>query len=99
MRGKERLSASVDVELLDAARTAVEAGRADSVSAWVNEALRLKTEHDRRMQALDSFLAAYEAEHGAITEAEMEEAARRARARATVIRSTPAQKPSRSKRG
>ncbi|MHB2024538.1 MAG: ribbon-helix-helix domain-containing protein, partial [Mycobacteriales bacterium] len=64
MKGKQRLSASVDSELLEAAQTAVEEGRASSVSAWVNHALRLKIEHDRRMQALDSFLAGYEAEHG-----------------------------------
>ena len=61
------------------AQTAVDEGRAGSISAWVNDALRLKAEHDRRMQALDSFLAAYEAEHGAITEAEIDEAGRRAR--------------------
>ena len=43
------------------------AGRAESVSAWVNEALRMKADHDRRLQALDEFVAAYEAEHGEIT--------------------------------
>ena len=98
MKGKQRLSASVDVALLSAAQAAVEAGRADSVSAWVNDALRLKAEHDQRMMALDSFLAAYEAEHGAITEAEMDQAARRARSRATVVRSAPAKKAT-SRRG
>jgi hypothetical protein len=39
------------------------------------------------MQALDAFLAAYEAEHGEITEVEIDEAVRRARSRATVVRS------------
>lgn len=97
MTNKQRLSASVDAELLDAAQRAVDEGRASSLSAWVNDALRLKTDHDRRMQALDVFLAAYEAEHGTITDAEMGEAVRRARSRATVVRSTP-QKP-RSRRG
>jgi Arc/MetJ-type ribon-helix-helix transcriptional regulator len=89
MKGKQRLSASVDAELLHAAQTAVDEGRATSISAWVNDALRLKAEHDRRMQALDSFLAAYEAEHGVITEVEIDEALRRARSRATVVRSAP----------
>lgn len=89
MTGKQRLSASVDAELLQLAQSAVEAGRAESVSAWVNDALRLKADHERRMEALDSFLAAYEAEHGVITEAEMDEAVRQARGRATVIRSKP----------
>jgi len=89
MMGKQRLSASIDTELLQAAQTAVDKGRASSVSAWVNDALRLKAEHDRRMDALDSFLAAYEAEHGVITEVEIDEAVRRAQSRATVVRSAP----------
>jgi hypothetical protein len=54
MRGNQRLSASVDAGLLDAAQVAVDEGRGYSISAWVNDALRLKAEHDRRMQALDS---------------------------------------------
>ena len=98
MKGKQRLSASVDAELIKAAQTAVDDGRAASISAWVNDALRLKAEHDRRMQALDSFLAAHEAEHGAISEAEIDEAVRRARSRATVVRTTPAD-AARSHRG
>lgn len=92
MTGKQRLSASVDADLLHLAQHAVEAGRAESVSAWVNDALRLKADHERRMEELDSFLAAYEAEHGVITEAEMHETARRARGRATVIRSKTAKR-------
>jgi GH15 family glucan-1,4-alpha-glucosidase len=99
MTGKQRLSASVDAGLLQAAHSAVEEGRAESVSAWVNGALQLKAEHDRRMQALDSFLASYEAEHGEISEAEIDDAVRRARSRATVVRSTPGKKPAKSSRG
>jgi Arc/MetJ-type ribon-helix-helix transcriptional regulator len=87
---KQRLSASVDAELLAVAQDAVAQGKAESVSAWVNEALRLKADRDRRLQALDEFLAAYEAEHGEITERDMHEAARRARARAVVVRGRPA---------
>jgi hypothetical protein len=98
MKGKQRLSASVDAALLDAAQTAVAEGRAASISAWVNDALLLKAEHDRRMQALDSFLATYEAEHGVITDVEIDEAVRRARSRATVVRSGPA-KRAKSRRG
>ena len=99
MKAKERLSASVDAELLRAAQSAVGEGRAPSVSAWVNDALRLKVDHDRRMQALDVFLAAYEAEHGAITDAEIEQAVRRAQSQATVIRSAPTRKRASSRRG
>jgi Arc/MetJ-type ribon-helix-helix transcriptional regulator len=89
MSAKRRLSASVDAELVAAAHQAVTEGRAESVSGWVNDALQLKADHDRRLRALDDFLAAYEAEHGEITEDEMREAARRARERAVVVRGRP----------
>jgi hypothetical protein len=80
------LSASVEAELIGAGQRAVSEGRAENLSAWVNDALRMKAEHDRRMQALDDFIAAYEADHGEITEDEMVDAARRARERAVVVR-------------
>jgi Arc/MetJ-type ribon-helix-helix transcriptional regulator len=86
MKGKERLSASVDADLVVAAQSAVADGRADSVSAWVNDALRLKADRDRRLESLNDFIAAFEAEHGAISEEEMAEATRRARERAIVVR-------------
>jgi hypothetical protein len=86
MSTKQRLSASVDAEVLAAAQSAVDEGRAVNLSAWVNEALRRQADHDRRMQALDEFLAAYEAEHGVITDDEIRAASRRARERATVVR-------------
>ena len=89
MTTKERLSASVDADLVEMAQQAVASGRAESVSAWVNDALRLKVQHDRRMAALDEFIGAYEAEHGEITLQEMHEAGRRARARAVVVRGQP----------
>jgi Arc/MetJ-type ribon-helix-helix transcriptional regulator len=90
MSVKERLSVSVDADLVAAAQEAVAAGRAGSISAWVNEALRLKAAHDRRLRAIDEFVAAFEAGHGQISEAEMSEAARRARGRAVVVRGGPA---------
>jgi Arc/MetJ-type ribon-helix-helix transcriptional regulator len=83
---KQRLSASVDAELVAVAQEAVAAGQAENVSAWVNDALRLKADHDRRLRAVDDFLAAYEAEHGAITDEEIRDAARSARGRAIVVR-------------
>jgi Arc/MetJ-type ribon-helix-helix transcriptional regulator len=86
---KRRLSTSVDAELVEVGQSAVSEGRAENLSAWVNDALRLKAEHDRRMQALDEFISTYEAEHGDITEDEMREASRRARARAVVVRGQP----------
>lgn len=92
MSGKRRLSASVDADLLAVAQDAVASGRAGSMSAWVNDALRLKADQDRRLAALDEFLATFEAEHGPISEQEMEEAARAARGRAVVVRDAPAPK-------
>ena len=89
MSSKQRMSASVDAELVAVAQEAVAAGQAESVSAWVNDALRLKADHDRRLRALDEFLAGYEAEHGEISEEEMREAARSARSRAVVVRGSP----------
>jgi hypothetical protein len=88
MSGRERLSATIEAELLEAGRAAVAEGRAESLSAWVNDALRRQADHDRRMEALDAFLAAYEAEHGEITEAEMRDATRRTRARAEIVRTS-----------
>lgn len=91
MTVKQRLSASVDADLFDAGQAAVAAGEADSLSAWVNDALRRQAEHDRRLRALGGFLATYEAEHGEITDPETaDEAARRARGRAVVIGGDPA---------
>jgi len=89
MSAKQRLSASVDADLMAMAQEAVAAGRAENVSAWVNDALRLKADHDRRLRAVDEFLAAYEAEHGEITDQDIREAARSARGRAVVVRGKP----------
>jgi hypothetical protein len=86
MTAKARLSATVDADLIAASQAAVAAGEAESVSAWVNDALRLKVEHDRRLRGIDDYIAAYEAEHGEITDEEMDAAYRAARARAVVVR-------------
>ena len=85
--------------MLEAAEQAVERGDADTVSAWVNDALRLKLESERRQQALAAFIAAYESEHGDITEEEMRAATRRARSRAVTARAAGAGAPRRRRRG
>jgi len=82
MKPKRRLSASVDDDLIRAAEAAAKRGDVPTVSAWVNDALRAKLEQEQRLRALASFVRSFEAEHGEITQAEMEQAARRARARA-----------------
>src|SRR5947207_8658566 len=83
---KQRLSASVDSELLGAAEAAARRGEVANVSAWVNDAMRLKVEHDRGLAELAGVIADFEAEHGEITKEEIEKAARRARARALSVR-------------
>ncbi|WP_320672186.1 hypothetical protein [Patulibacter defluvii] len=72
-RGKNRLSVRVDPELIAAGRTAVAAGRAATLGAWVSEALRRQAAHDERLAAMGEFLAEDEAEHGPITDEQIEE--------------------------
>ena len=98
MTTRARLSATVEAEVLAAGRAAVAEGRAESLSAWVNGALRRQADHDRRLQALDGFLATYEAEHGEITAEEIDAASRRARGRAVVVRAEPAKPATRTRR-
>ena len=83
---KRRLSASVEAELLAAAESAARRGEVANVSAWVNDAMRLKLDHDRGLAELARVIADFEADHGEITEAEMEKAARLARSRAVSVR-------------
>ena len=96
MTAKHRLSVTVDDDVVEAGRAAVAAGRSESLSAWVNDALRAHTDHERRLAAMDEFLLAFEAEHGTITDEEIEEARRSARARAVIVR--PGSAPARERR-
>ncbi len=84
---------SVDADLVEAGQATVSAGHADSLSGWVNTALRRQVEHDHRLRGIDEFIRAYEAEHGEITEAEMDQAARATRARAIVVRGDSIRRP------
>ncbi|WP_427885128.1 hypothetical protein ACQHIV_23380 [Kribbella sp. GL6] len=86
MTDKDKLSVTVDPDVAAAARAAVSSGRAGSVSAWVNQALHRQVDHERRLDGLERFVAAYEAENGIITDEEMSDAARSARAGAIVVR-------------
>ena len=89
MTNKFRLSASVDADLVAQAEVEVGRGRAPNLSAWVNDALRLKLAHDRRMTALADVVAAHEAKHGVITPEEIAAARRWAREQAVVVRGAP----------
>jgi hypothetical protein len=84
---------SVDADLVEAGQATVSAGAADSLSGWVNRALRRQVEHERRLRGIDEFIRAFEAEHGEITEAEMDEAARVMRTRAIVVRGGSVRRP------
>jgi Arc/MetJ-type ribon-helix-helix transcriptional regulator len=86
MSTKERLSVSVDSELIRAAERAVKSGQATSVSAWVNDALQLKLMQEQRLDSLASFVAAYEQVHGKISSEEIRLATRRARRKAVTVR-------------
>lgn len=86
MTNRQRLSATVEADLLTAARHAVKEGRAESLSAWVNDALKRQAEHDQRLQAMREFIREYEAEHGVITDEEIRETTRRMRDRAIRVR-------------
>ena len=83
---KERLTVTVDPDLIEAGNQAVAAGLAESLSGWVNAALVEQATRDRRLQSLSDAISAYEADHGQITADEMATQARRDREEAVVIR-------------
>lgn len=86
MSDKERVSITVDADVAQVGRQAVADGAAPSFSAWVNEALRREATRLRRLAAMDEAIAAFEAEHGVITDEEVEATKRWARENAVVVR-------------
>lgn len=93
---KERLTVTVDRALVEAANEAVAAGRADSLSGWVNLALAERAAKERRLCAMAEAVAIYEAEFGEISQAELLAQAKADR-RAKVV-SSGRPKSSRAKR-
>jgi hypothetical protein len=83
---KERLTVTVDPDLVEAGNQAVAAGLADSLSGWVNEALAERVTRDRRLQALAEAIMDYEVDHGSITTEEMAAQERSDREAAVVVR-------------
>jgi hypothetical protein len=83
---KERLTVTVDPNLLVAAREAVSAGRAESVSAWVSSALAERAAKERRLSALAEAIAIYEEDFGEISENEVIAQARADRTSAVIVR-------------
>jgi len=83
---KERLTVTVDPDLVAAGNDAVSEGRAESLSAWVNSALAEKRARERRLAALADAVATYEARFGAISTQELDEQRRADREAAVVVR-------------
>jgi hypothetical protein len=98
---KERLTVTVDPLLVRAGADAVSAGRADSLSAWVNQALAERAAKDRRLRAMAAAIGAYEAEFGVMTDDELAAQARDDRLAGRVVRGVPrrTRPPRRRRRG
>jgi len=83
---KQRLTVTVDPELIEAGSRAVATGDADSLSSWVSTALAEKVRRDQRLTALQAAIVDYEAEFGEITAEEMVVRQRADREEAVVVR-------------
>jgi len=88
-RRKQRLTVTVDPELVEAANRAVEAGEAESLSGWVSTAMSEKARRDEKLEHLRVAIADYEAEFGEITAGELAAQQRADRADAVVVRRRP----------
>jgi hypothetical protein len=89
---KERLTVTVDGALLQAANDAVHAGRASSVSAWVNLALEQQAARERRLRVMADAIAAYEEAHGVISDEEIEKLRRADRRNAMLVETAPSKR-------
>ncbi len=89
MTRSARLTVTIDPALIQAGQDAVAAGRAESVSAWVNLALAERVAKERRLAAMADAVAAYEGDFGAISAEELSAQARADREAAIVVRGKP----------
>src|SRR3990172_9927250 len=85
---KERLTVTVDPELLRAGQRAVAAGAARSLSAWVNLALAERVAREERLRAMGEAIARYAAAFGELTGAELAAQQRADRASSPGVRSS-----------
>src|SRR4051812_49904453 len=93
MARKQRMTVTVDAELIEAGNRAVKAGRAESLSSWVNDALAERDVRERRLRGMAEAIAAYEREHGVITDDEMLAQERADQRSALVVRGRRQSKP------
>ncbi len=84
---KQRITVTVDRELIEAGKREVEFGRADSVSGWVSAALEEKVARDAKLAIMAAAVADYEREFGEITPEEIHAQQRADRENAIVVRS------------
>jgi glycerol dehydrogenase-like iron-containing ADH family enzyme len=96
---KERLTVTVDPDLVEAGNQAVAAGLADSLSGWVNAALVDRADRDRKLHSLSEAIGDFEAAYGEITADEMVAQARRDREAALVVRGSKRSSKAPSGRG
>jgi hypothetical protein len=83
---KQRLTVTVDPDLVEAGTRAVAEGEADSLSGWVSSALAEKVWRDQRLAHLRAAIGDYEAEFGEITADEIAARQRADREDAIVVR-------------
>ena len=83
---KERVTITVEIDLLDHAKSAVETGVCRSVSEWICEAMAEQMAKDARLAAMDALIADFEAEYGPITDEEIAEQRQRDRDASATLR-------------
>ena len=83
---KQRLTVTVDPELVEAGNRAVASGAAASLSAWVSTALAERARRDVQLARLSEAIADYEAQFGEITADDVAAQRRADREDAVVVR-------------
>lgn len=83
---KQRLTVTVDPELIEAGHQAVQSGEAESVSGWVSAALEDRIRRDQKLSLLAAAITDFENEFGEINAEEIALQRRADRSQATIVR-------------
>jgi len=83
---KERVTITVEVDLLNHVKTTVQSGICRSVSEWIGKAIEEQLAKDARLGALDELIAEFEAEGGLFTDEEIAEQRKRDRQASAALR-------------